>query len=336
MGKGNRIRRRLAALALLVFLGGSAWGTETIPLILASGRIIEARLDLPHPRPAAGRRIPVVLVFGGFQKAGQVIELLRGAGLGEGYALASFDYPFDLPRKVLWPDSLFWIPRLHRMVHETFEGIILLSRRLGSDPRLDPDRVIGLGASLGAPMVLGAAARGARLTRLALVHGFGDFERSVAWQFERPWSRSWGAASFLARPASHLLSHALLWQSGFGQAEDWAAALPAGLPVLQIRASEDEFVPREAIDSLEEALRRSKATVRFARTDGGHLQPGAEATLRQVGGILQDWEAPTTRSPAGGPCPRPTGPGSCRAPAPAPSLQTMPVPRSLPVPQSSS
>jgi len=98
-------------------------------------------------------QLPVILVFGGFQKAGEVIELMRRTGLGEDYALASFDYPFEPPRRLMFPESLFWIPKLHQMFHETFEGIGLLDAHLSEDARFNPRRRVLLGASLGAPKI---------------------------------------------------------------------------------------------------------------------------------------------------------------------------------------
>lgn len=292
VGKGSRFRRRLTALTAAFWAFCLSAGAEEIPLVLQSGRVLRARLSLPVRAAAQPRsQIPVLLVFGGFQKAGEVIELMRRTGLGEDYALASFDYPFEPPRKIIFPESLFWIPKLHQMVHETFEGIRILDARLSEDFRFDPRRRILLGASLGAPMALGAIHRGARPTHLALIHGFGAFESVVAWQFERPWQKSWGSLSCFAPSVSKALARALLWRSGVGSAENWAENLPEGLSVLQVSPREDEFVPRSAIESLEDSLRRSKAKVEFRKTQAGHLQPGAIPTLQEIGVLLQKWLA---------------------------------------------
>jgi dienelactone hydrolase len=307
VGKGNRLRRRLAAL---VYLAASfvvvlqplcAEGAEKLVLELSSGRRIEARVDFPRgPGP-----FPVILIFGGFQKAGEVIALMRASHLGDGQALASFDYPFDPPRKLLFPQSLFWIPQLRQMVRDTLEGITQLSAALERDPRLEGSRRLALGASLGAPMVLGAAAQGASFTHLAMVHGFGDFRGTIAWQFERPWRERWGRLGFAAPWVARALSELLLWNSGIGEAEDWVRELPAGLPVLSIRASRDRFVPASAVESLEEALKISQATVSFAQTQGDHLQPGALETLREIRVQVEAWEAQTKRSANGIPSPLP-------------------------------
>lgn len=293
VGKRNRFRRRLAAVTAFVFLFWcQSSRAENVSLLLRSGRNLQARVDFPaHPPNHARARFPVILVFGGFQKAGEVIELMRSTGLGDGYALASFDYPFEPPRRLIFPDSLFWIPKLHQMIHETFEGIGLLEAHLSRDHRVDPSRRILLGASLGAPMALGAVHRGASPTHLVLIHGFGDFESVVAWQFERPWKKNWGRFAFLAPGVSRTLSQLVLWRSDIGRAEDWARALPEGLSVLQVAPKHDEFVPRSAIESLENSLQQSRARVTYSKTSAGHLQPGAVDTLREIRVLIERWLA---------------------------------------------
>lgn len=266
--------------------GAAHAASESLDLKLSSGRVIRATLELPEARRLP---VPVLLVFGGFQKAAEVSTVVRGTGLSDEFAIASFDYPFDLPRRVIFPESLFWIPRLHQMVRDTIEGIVVLSHLLQRDIRLDSGRTIALGASLGAPMVLAAAARGAAVSRLVIVHGFADLPKVIAWQFERPWRESWGSFSQLAGPASRALAALLLWRSGIEDPSVEAGRLPRELEVLAIRATDDHFVPRSCVDELERSLSASSANVTFEVSRGGHLQPGSVGTLREVGRTIRDW-----------------------------------------------
>lgn len=264
--------------------------SEKILLPLRSGRVLSATLQLA-PTLFQNRSSPlsVLLVFGGFQKAAEVGAVVRQTGLADAFAIASFDYPFDPPRRVIFPESLFWIPKLHQMVHETIEGIGLLADVLSKDPRVDPRRIVALGASLGAPMVLAAASHGAKVSHLVLVHGFADLPQVIAWQFERPWRERWGVFSSFSGPFSRVLAEILLWRSGIEDPGLQALRLPDSLPVLSVRAANDAFVPKSCSDQLESALRNSRARVTLEATEGGHLQPGSATTLKDVGARIKVW-----------------------------------------------
>ncbi|MCI0749606.1 MAG: hypothetical protein L0Y32_03525, partial [Nevskiales bacterium] len=65
---------------------------------------------------------------------------------------ATFDYPFDAPRKFIFPDSLKLAPELRDAIHGTLDGIGKLHDALKQRPDIDPARITVAGASAGAPI----------------------------------------------------------------------------------------------------------------------------------------------------------------------------------------
>ena len=131
--------------------------TLSIPLTLQSGLHVNAQLLLPdhHLGPTSNRiPIPAFLVFGGFQDAARILDLLAPWVDRERVALASFDYPYTGPRKFVFPDSLSDVPKAKRMIGDTVEGIVLLYRALQTRNDIRSSEIILVGASLGAPFVL--------------------------------------------------------------------------------------------------------------------------------------------------------------------------------------
>jgi dienelactone hydrolase len=120
------------------------------------------------------------MLFGGFQGAARVLDLIDGAKLPPSVLLASFDYPFKPPRRFSFPGSLQYAPDVKRMMSETVEGIVWLARELARRPDVDPNRITVIGASLGAPFVIEAAAREPLIRGVALIHGSGGCSACVA------------------------------------------------------------------------------------------------------------------------------------------------------------
>jgi hypothetical protein len=280
--KVPRLPRVLAALGLaLASAGASAAVTrdEPVRLTLASGRVIVATLRLPA---ADAQRRPAILLFGGFKRAAQVLDLIR---TDVPVILGSFDYPFDPPRKFVFPDSLAYVPQLRAALRETFEGIALLKAHLEQRPDVDASRITIVGASLGAPFATIAGAR-ERFPGTILVQGFGQLTRVAARQMERKWEKRYGRASaLLAWPLAWLGVRLL----GAPAPEEAAVAFRADQKVLLVTASADDFVPKPASEALWVALEQSSAQRERLDLPGAHLQPGADALIADILARALDW-----------------------------------------------
>lgn len=264
----------LAALPAAANPVTAASREERVALSLASGRNIEARLRLPVAT-AAGERLPVLMLFGGFKGAAGVLDLVRSE---EPLIFASFDYPYDPPRKFIFPYSLRHLPEFKQALAETFEGIEVLYAHLRARPGVDPARITIAGASAGAPFATISAAR-LGIPGLVVVHGFGSTREVIAQQFIRKWEPKRGR--WVRGPARALASFAV-WYLEIAHAEEYARQLRSGQQVLMLTATEDSFIPRTASDALWQALQQSGARSERLEMPGDHLRSGAELQIAEI------------------------------------------------------
>ncbi len=252
--------------------------TLSIPLTLQSGLHVNAQLLLPdhHLGPTSNRiPIPAFLVFGGFQDAARILDLLAPWVDRERVALASFDYPYTGPRKFVFPDSLSDVPKAKRMIGDTVEGIVLLYRALQTRNDIRSSEIILVGASLGAPFVLQAAANDPSIQKTALLHGFGQVERIAHIQLQAGFVRK-GWPTWLAGPVSWILARSAWWYLGQPSPELSAELLGPNQRVLYVTAVEDSIIPLDAREALWQGLRRSKAVVSRVDISGDHFAAGSE------------------------------------------------------------
>jgi dienelactone hydrolase len=255
-----------------------------VPIVLGERTGATATLSLPAT-VAPGERLPALLVFGGFESAGQVLSLLAPVK-GAAVALASFDYPFSAPRKLEFPGSLSALPEARALYPSTVLGILSLIDELKKRPEIDPDRIVLIGASFGAPFVLGAAARSASAAGVVIVQGFGRMPETAEHALMRSWGRRYGS---WMRPAAWLLSRALWLYLGIPSPEDSARSLGPEKRVFVIASEEDSFIPRESSESLWEAVRSSRARARLETMSGGHLMPGSETLIASMIARVEAW-----------------------------------------------
>lgn len=263
-------------------IADEAFRREALPFPLESGRQITASVAVPvHATP--GKALPVLLVFGGFENAGRVLDLVQP---NSEVILASFDYPFDPPRKFSFPGSLAVAPQVKDMIRDTVEGIGILVKRLQARPDVDPRRIAIVGASLGSPFVLAAAAENPDLRWIAIVHGFGDIPATAAHQLLRAWQGKLGPLAFL--PAA-LVATGAWFYLGAPSPERMAEALRPSQNVVMITADGDTFIPRKASESLWMAIERSEASRLRIRMPGDHLQPGSDQLISEIMKKIQNW-----------------------------------------------
>lgn len=249
------------------------------------GRRLEAELRFPESGVSPGQRLPLLLVFGGFEHAGQVLSLLRPR---DPVVLASFDYPFSPPRKFEFPASLRYAPEAKRMVRETGDGIVSLIEALAARrPEIDPSRIVLIGASLGSPFAIEAAVRSPGVAGLVLIHGFGDVVATARYQLER------ALVPRLGRSMGGLFSW-LIAEAGWRYfeieaPEEQVRKLREGLPVIWITPERDTQIPEAGVRALERGLLESRAQVDRWVTPGDHLHPGSEALIDQILLRVSDW-----------------------------------------------
>lgn len=271
-------RLSAGALAALVFAWTGAQAAsfreETIALQLDDGRTLTAQLRLPH----GDGRFPAIMLFGGFRNAATVLDRVRSE---RPLVWATFDYPFEAPRKFRFPQSLQLAPDIRAAIHGTFDGVGKLYAALRTHPRVDAARITVVGASAGAPFAtVGAAQHG--IPGVVLVQGFGKATLVVQNLLARKYEPKWGA---WVRGPAWLLAAWITWYCEVPKIEDYAAQLRAPQKVLAIAARDDEFIPAASSEALWAGLERSSAQRERVVLDGGHLGVGDDTQL--IAEILQ-------------------------------------------------
>lgn len=258
---------------------------ERFPLVLPSGTVLSVQAHR-YALPSSKAKLPVVLLFGGFEGAAHVLELFRA---DRPVYLASFDYPYEPQRKFDFPGDLRHIPAARRAIHDTLDGIQALGEELRRRPDLDGERMSIVGASFGAPFAIhGAAASPGIFTGLVVIHGFADVRRTLENRLRLALERKQVVAS---GPLSWAAAWVLWGFMGVPHLGSLAEGLRAPQRVLVIGAESDQFIPREVSASLKERLLRSEARVTFEKTTGEHLMPGADQLISRLLTMTSQWMA---------------------------------------------
>lgn len=246
------------------------------------GREIVAKVKTPVGS-CSEKKFPALLIFGGFQQAAQVLDLVDSP---VPIVLASFDYPFDPPRKFSLPESLKYAPQVKAMIRDTVDGIKILRSRLAQMQCVDESKITVVGASLGAPFAIAAVAQDPDFSALVVVHGFGKIRMTAMHQMLRSWKPKWGIASYI--PAWLISNLGWLYLMPTETEED-ARDLHEMQKVLVIQAENDEFIPIEASEVLWNAVSKSKAVSERIIMPGNHVQPGSEAKIKIILSMINDW-----------------------------------------------
>ncbi len=274
------LRASLAlAAALLGGLAAAAPRVDELSIELASGRELVAQIRIPENAPGP---LPAVMLFGGFRGASTVLDAVP-ADLA--LVAASFDYPFDPPRDFEFPQGFAQLPALSRGIDETFEGIRRLTAQLRTRPDVDPQRITIVGASLGAPFAVVAAAE-LGLPGLVVVHGFGDLPGVIAQQFIHALEPRYGS---WVRGPSRAFAELLVWAYKLPSPEHHALRLQAQQRVLMIAAADDERVPPSASEVLWSGLQASAAAVERIDEPGAHLRGDDDPRIARFVRQATDW-----------------------------------------------
>lgn len=281
----------LSACCLLSTIGSSAVSrasgqaiqvrVERFTVTTDSGRDVEVTLHVPTSE-IHSRRYPAFIVLGGFESAPRVLSMLSPK---IPMVLASFDYPYDGPRRFGPLKALFLAKKMRRGVADTEDAILKTVSLLRVHPNVDRERLAIVGASFGTPFAIRGAAETEDVRALIIVHGFSDVKRTVQHRLTQIWeARLKGLSRIAASFASRLIVSVL----DPPEPRDDARRLRASQQVLVVDARSDDFIPIESKRELWNALAHSKAHVARVEMDGNHLRPGALEQIAQIMSIAVD------------------------------------------------
>ena len=257
-------------------------------LLPGEKRSVSVQIRAPKFR-RVGEKLPVVMVFGGFENAARVLDLFT---VQKRWVLASFDYPFRGRRPLHFPESVWDIREARRMVRLTPIAMRALVRRISEwEPSADSARRILVGASLGGPFAVQAASQlsSGELSALVLVHSFGDVRVAATASLEALCQRAFPAFPALASRMGRIFGQGVWRILGSPDPVRDAHHLPEGLRVYFLRAGEDSRIPALAVDRLEEALREAPVRLDVERQAGDHLRPGDRVQLQEALKAVDAW-----------------------------------------------
>lgn len=252
---------------------------DGLTLTLDSGRDVAVRLrrDAPSPEPQ-----PAIILLGGFQRGGGAIDLVKTE---LPVIWVGMDYPYDPPRKFIFPGSLRFLPDFSTAVDETLEALNKLVATLRARPDVDAERITIIGASAGAPFATIAAAQ-AQIPGVIIVQGFGDLPGVIAQQFTLRWQPKHG--DWVVRPA-HWLARILVWGLGLPHPEAYAARYTAGQQVLYIDAVDDKRIPAAATELLWQTIDATPADAQRRSLEGGHLSGEGDPLIDEMLRVGTQW-----------------------------------------------
>jgi dienelactone hydrolase len=241
---------------------------EPVRLRAASGLHVELLLKRPVGTGTAGVRVPVVVLLGGHHVGRQAANYIPDTG---GRAVAALSYPYRGAHRLSAVGALRAAPTIRQAVLDTPPAVMLALDYLLAQPWADTARVEAVGASLGTSFMTVATALDPRITRLWSVHGAGDNERLLRHN-TRPYVRLKPARSVAARFAGRVVAARAL------SPERWVARV-APRPFVMVNATEDERLPRSAIQALYDSARAPKELVWLP---GKHVQRSRPEVLRAL------------------------------------------------------
>jgi dienelactone hydrolase len=214
-------------------------------LIATSGLAVE--LVVRRAVADSGRQLPLAIILGG-PLTGR--EAARLVGDTRGIVVAAISYPFTgNPR----PDAATFlreIPKIRTAFLDTPPAIMLALDYLLRLPGVDTLRVEAIGVSLGAPFVCIAGAIDARITRVWAIHGSGGSYQPLEANMRRT-IRFTPVRMAAAAVANVIISGPRL------DPVRWVGRI-APRSFVMVNATDDERLPRSAVDALYRAAREPK------------------------------------------------------------------------------
>lgn len=242
-----------------------------VRLTATSGLSLELMVRRAVVDTAAGR-LPLAVILGGHYTGRQAARML---GETPGVVVAALSYPYEgSPR----PDALTFlrdIPRIRKAFLDTPPAVMLAIDYLRRRPDVDTTRVEAIGVSLGAPFICVAGALDKRITRVWALHGSGGSYTPLQAQMRR--EIPFAPLRVVAAGVANVIIN--------GPRLDpvrWVADI-SPRPFVMVNASEDERLPRPAIDALFQAAREPKEQVWMS---GLHVHADRETITRLVSIVM--------------------------------------------------
>ena len=221
----------------------------------------------------SAQRLPLAVVLGGHYTGRKAAERL---GDTPGVVVATLSYPYTGDPR---PDALTFlsdIPKIRGAFLDTPPAIQLALDYLMKRPDVDTARVEAIGVSLGAPFITIAGALDRRFSRVWVLHGSGGSYTPLEANMKRtiPFAPLRKVAAGIATTIIN------------GPNLDpvrWAPRI-APRPFVMVAATDDERLPRSAVDALYRSAREPKELVWMS---GGHVHSDRETIKRLVAIVME-------------------------------------------------
>jgi dienelactone hydrolase len=242
-----------------------------VTLTATSGLVVEliVRRALAD---SARARLPLAVVLGGHYTGREAARLL---GETPGVVVAALSYPFaGNPR----PDALTFlrdIPRIRAAFLDTPPAVMLALDYLLKRADVDTTQVEAIGVSLGAPFMCIAGALDRRVTRVWALHGSGGSYTPLEANMRR--TIPFGPLRAVAAGLANIIID--------GPRLDPVRWVPGIAPraFVMVNASDDERLPRSAIDALYRSAHEPKELVWMS---GAHVHADRETIQRLVAIVM--------------------------------------------------
>jgi fermentation-respiration switch protein FrsA (DUF1100 family) len=225
---------------------------EAVTVRSSSGMAVPMLIKRPDRDGAA----PLVLLLGGHVTGRDAARLIPDT---QGHVIVALSYPYLGPHRMKGLEIFRWAPDIRQALVDTPPAIQLALDWLLQQPWVDAREVHGIGASLGTPFMVVAAARDPRITHLWSVHGAGRSRDLL----EHNAKATLPAA---VAPLAGFLADIIVG-GPYLTPERWVAQV-APRPFFMLNASADERLPRHTIEALYAAAQQPKSITWFP---GGHV-----------------------------------------------------------------
>jgi dienelactone hydrolase len=219
-----------------------------------------------------------VVIAGGHEHGYVTAEYLEA---GPGVAVLSVDYPYEGPRRSIPRDQLRKVvPKIWRATRDMAPLLRDAGAYAARRPEIDPKRILVVGASLGVPFALKAAAEDSIFAGVALLYGAADLGRWADGNIRgipdwtRPLLRGAIGIAFREFEPERLIPRV------------------SPRPVLLVNGRNDEMIPEALARRLFEAARQPKEQVWL---DTRHMHPNDVDLTWKLMRVAFDW-ARTARS----------------------------------------
>lgn len=239
---------------------------QDVRITARSGLVVN--LNVRRQLSDSGRPLPLAVILGGHVTGSAAARLV---GETPGVAVAAVSYPFTGNPKPGTATFLREIPKIRGAFLDTPPAIMLALDYLESRQDVDGRRIEGIGVSLGAPFITIAASMDRRFSRVWALHGSGGSYAPLEASMRRT-IKSAPLRAVAATIANVIIAGPRL------APEKWVADI-APRPFIMVNASEDERLPRSAVDVLYDSAAEPKEMMWMS---GKHIHADRETIERLV------------------------------------------------------